>query len=140
MNIFKIALILLCVVLLFAGCHSQVAYNSDTVLVYKLHGMDIQAQLTEEEAKMVADMFDGKETERWFDWDVWELKYYGYGCPFDHNVCIRIGDITCYIGYDGCRTVRIGEGDNVPHIELTNQEEQKLLELFSKYTGLEKPY
>lgn len=140
MNAFKILLILLCVVMLFAGCRSEVAYSPDTVLTYRLRDLDVQVQLTEEEAKMVADLFNGKKIERWFDFDEWKLKYYGYGCPFDEHVTIRLGQTTCYIGSDGCGTVRIGEGDNVPYITLSYEEDQRLVALFRKYTGLENPY
>ena len=140
MKVFQILLILLFVVMLFAGCSSDVAYDTDAVLTYRLKDVDVQVQLTEEEAKLVAGMFSGKKTERWFDFDEWKLKYYEYGCPFDEHVTIRLGQTTCYIGYDGCGKVRIGEGDNVPHIELTDKEEQQLLEIIRKYTGLENPY
>lgn len=140
MKCVKIVLILLCIVLLFAGCRSQVAYDPDTVLTYRLNDLNVQVQLTEEEAKMVANLFDGKKTQMWFDYDEWKLKYYEFGCPYDENVTIRIGDTTYYIGYDGCGTVRIGKGVDLPCIELSYEEDQQLVELFRKYTGLEKPY
>ena len=119
MKFVKVAAILLCAVLLLAGCSSSVAYDPDTVLTYRLRDMDVQVKLTEEEAKMVADLFNGKKIERWIDWDHWSLRYYAYGCPFDHNVTIDIGNTTYYIGYDGCGTVRIGEGEDVPYITLS---------------------
>ena len=140
MNVFKILLILLCVVMLFAGCRSEVAYSPDAVLTYRLKDVDVQVQLTEEEAKMVADLFNGKKIERWFNFDEWKLEFYEYGCPFDRNVTIDIGYTTYYIGYDGCGTVRIGEGEEVPYITLSYEEDQQLVALFRKYTGLENPY
>lgn len=140
MKILKAAAILILVVLLFAGCHSQVQYSEDSVLTYRLRGMDVQVQLTQEEAMMVAQMFDGRKIQRWFDWDTFTLRYYEYGCPFDQNVCISIGGTNYYIASDGCGTVRIGEGSNVPHLVLTREEEQKICDLFRKYTGLENPY
>ena len=140
MKVFQILLILLFAVMLFAGCSSDVAYDTDAVLTYRLKDVDVQVQLTEEEAKMVADLFNGKKIERWFDFDEWKLKYYEYGCPFDEHVTIRLGQTTCYIGSDGCGTVRIGEGDNVPYITLSYEEDQRLVALFRKYTGLENPY
>lgn len=140
MKYVKVAAVLLCAVLLFAGCRSEVAYSPDAVLTYRLNDLDVQVQLTEEEAKLVAEMFDGKKIERWFNFNEWKLEYYGYGCPFDDHVTIEIGNTTCYIGYDGCGTVRIGEGEDVPYITLSDKENQQLVELFSKYTGLERPY
>ena len=142
MKVFRIVLILLFVALLLAGCHSQVRvpYSDDAVLVYKLRDMDVQVQLTEEEAKMVAELFNSKSAERWFDYDTWELRYMEYGCPYDDNVYIDMGGTVCYIGYDGCGSVRIGEGGNVPHITLSEEEEQMICDLFRKYTGLEHPY
>ena len=140
MKYVKVAAVLLCAVLLFAGCRSEVAYSPDAVLTYRLNDLDVQVQLTEEEAKMVADLFNGKNIERWIDWDHWTLRYYAYGCPYDQNVTIRIADTIYYIASDGCGTVRIGEGEDVPYLELTREEEQKICDLFRKYTGLENPY
>ena len=140
LKVFQILLIVLCVVMLFVGCQSQVAYDPDTVLTYRLKGVDVQVKLTEDEAKLVAGLFNGKKIERWFNFDEWKLEYYEYGCPFDRNVTITIGSMPYYIGYDGCGIVRIGEGEDVPYIELTYEEDQQLVELFRKYTGLEHPY
>ena len=140
MKLVKMIAVLLCVVLLFAGCRSEVAYSPDTVLTYRLRDMDVQVRLSEEEARLVAGLFDDHKAAMWFSVEDWKLKYMEYGCPFDDYVNIRIGDTTCYIGYDGCRTVRIGEAGNVPHIELSAQEEEKLLDIFRKYTGLDNPY
>ena len=140
MKLIKMICVVLCAALLLVGCSSSVAYDADTVLTYRMKDIDVQVQLTEEEARLVAGLFSGKEIERWFDFDEWKLKYYGYGCPFDNHVTIAIGDTTYYIGYDGCGTVRIGEGEDVPYITLSEEENQQLYELFCKYTGLDRPY
>ena len=136
----KILAIVLCAVLLFSGCNSKVAYDPDTVLTYRLGDMDVQVQLSEEDARFVAGLFHDKQIQRWIDWDTWTLRYYAYGCPFDENVTIRIGETVYYIGYDGCGTVRIGNTGEAPHIRLSYEEDQQLVEIFRKYTGLERPY
>ena len=139
MKIWKVAAVLLLMVLL-TGCYTQVQYSSDAVLVYKMKGVDVQAQLTEEETRTVVEILDGKKIEYWIDWNSWELKYYGYGCSYSQNLYISIGDTVYYIADDGCGTVRIGEGEDVPYFELTYEEEQTICDLFRKYTGLERPY
>lgn len=140
MKVLKVVAVLLLTALLLAGCYSRAQYNENTVLVYKLKGMDVQVQLTPEEARQVAELFDGQKIEYWIDWNTWELKYYGYGCSYSPSMYISIGDTVYYIADDGCGTVRIGEGEDVPYFELTYEAEQEILELFRKYTGLERPY
>lgn len=140
MKALKVAAVLLLVTLLLAGCYTQVRYSPDAVLVYKQKGVDVQAQLTQEETRAVVEILDGKKIEYWIDWNTWELKYYGYGCSYSQNLYISIGGTVYYISDDGCGTVRIGEGEDVPYFELTYEEEQEILELFRKYTGLDRPY
>ena len=120
---FALALFIFICTLCLAGCSSSVSVSGDSrgTAIFKVHDNNIKTELSNEDTKILADIFDGKKLYSTFSSTP--------SCGFSSDVSVKIGSETFCFAMDGCFTVRVG----LSFFDVSKDENDIIKNILEKY-------
>jgi uncharacterized protein YceK len=114
--------LVLSLILGFSGCSNvEVSSNREGTAIFKVFDKDIEAEMSEEDTKTLAEIFNGK--------DIYSSFSSVPSCGFSNDVSVKIGTKTFCFAMDGCSTIRVG----LSFFDVSEEENEGIKAILEKY-------